>query len=155
MITKERIHQIVEQFIANTDLFIVDIVIKPGNRIFVTIDKTDHVSIEDCVRLNRFIENRLNRDEEDFELRVTSPGLDQPLKVIRQYEKIVGQEVEIIKKDGEKITGKLMKVSDGEIEIETSKKIKLEGKKGKKHITELKNILLKEIKTTKVKISFK
>ncbi len=113
------------------------------------------VSIDDCVKLSRKIENSLDRDREDFDLEVSSAGLDQAFLVHQQYEKNTGRNVEVTCTSGEKLTGKLISTDDKAIEIEYTMKIKVEGKKKKQLITEKTTIPFENIKTTKVEISFK
>ena len=79
MIDKSVVKQLVEQWLADKEYFLVDVETSPDSRIVVEIDHADGVWIEDCVELSRFIEEHLNRDEEDYELEVGSAGLGQPL----------------------------------------------------------------------------
>ena len=82
MITKEKILDIIQQKIEEDNYFIVEVDIKPGGRIVVLIDGDEGVSIDYCISISRLIEQSLDRDTEDFELEVSSPGLGQPLKEI-------------------------------------------------------------------------
>jgi len=84
MISKQKIEELVSQWLQGKDYFLVDIAISSDNKIVVEIDHADGVWIDDCVELSRFIEERLDRDEEDFELEVGSAGLGQPFKVEQQ-----------------------------------------------------------------------
>ena len=81
MIDKNVVEKLVNQWLEDKDYFLVDIEISPDDRIVVEIDHADGVWIEDCVQLSRFIEDNLNRDDEDYELEVGSAGLGQPFKV--------------------------------------------------------------------------
>ena len=85
MIDKNLVKEIVAEWLADKDYFLVDVEVSHDNRVVVEIDHADGVWIEDCVELSRFIEDRLNRDDEDFELEVGSAGLGQPFKVAQQY----------------------------------------------------------------------
>lgn len=100
MIDKNVVKGIVEQWLEDKDYFLVDVEVSPDDKIVVEIDHADGVWIEDCVELSRFIEERLSRDEEDYELEVGSAGLGQPFKVPQQYECFVGKEVEVLDGDG-------------------------------------------------------
>ena len=102
MIDKNVVKQLVEQWLADKEYFLVDVETSPDSRIVVEIDHADGVWIEDCVELSRFIEEHLNRDEEDYELEVGSAGLGQPFKVPQQYVNFIGKEVEVLDKDGKK-----------------------------------------------------
>ncbi|HYX09308.1 MAG TPA: ribosome assembly cofactor RimP [Bacteroidales bacterium] len=155
MITNRQVEEIIAPRIADSELFIIDIDVKPGNKIFVLIDSKQGVSIDQCVEISRLVERSLDRDTDDFELQVSSPGLDQPFRVIQQYEKNLGREVEVIKNDGTKFTGTLKEINEENFIIEVKKRVKVEGKKKKQlQINDL-AIQFDEIKATKVVISFK
>lgn len=138
-----------------TDLFIVDLKVSTANKIKVTIDGMSGVGIDDCVSVSRNIEHNLDREEEDFELEVTTAGLDQPFTVPQQYEKNIGKEVKLKLADGKKLTGTLLAHNDNSIEIETKRKERLEGKKKKVEIVENVTIDKDQIQETKIIISFK
>jgi len=87
MITTEQIEKLVAEKLENKDVFLVDIRIRHGNRISVFLDSDTGVNIKTCAELSRYIEFNLDRESEDFELEVSSAGLDQPLKLLRQYVK--------------------------------------------------------------------
>jgi ribosome maturation factor RimP len=155
MITEKVIRTFVEENLGSTDLFVVDVSIRPVNIIKVEIDSYEGVKIEDCTRLNRLISKNFDREEEDYELQVSSPGLDQPFKIIKQYEKNVGREVEVLKKEGVKISGKLLEANADWIVLEVSSKVKDEKSKKKKNVIVRQELPLSEIKETKIVISFK
>ncbi|MFA4851756.1 MAG: ribosome assembly cofactor RimP [Bacteroidales bacterium] len=100
MIPKEHIRTLAEQQIAGTDKFIVDVKVGQGNKIRVFMDADSSITINDCMQLSRFVESQLDRETEDFELEVSSAGLDFPLLLVRQYRKNIGNEVKVITKDG-------------------------------------------------------
>jgi len=155
MISKEIINQIVEDCIKDTDYYLVEIITTPDNCISVEIDSFDGVSIDFCVGLNRHIESKLDREVEDYELEVGSAGLTSPFKVLKQYEKNIGNEVEVLTKDGRKLSGVLTEANDADFTIEVEKQIKLEGAKRKTTVKE--NIVFpyNDIKTTKYIFRFK
>lgn len=124
MIEKNRIEEIVKEFIKGTGLFLVSVKTGNGNRIAVLADRKEGITIDECVSIHRHIENNLNRDEEDFELQVSSPGLDTPFMVIEQYLKNEGKKVEVTDNDGIKYTGILKNVTEGGFEIEAEVKVK-------------------------------
>lgn len=129
MISKQAVQQAVEEWLEGKEYFLVDITISPDDRIVVEIDHQDGVWIEDCADLSRHIESRLNRDDEDYELEVGSAGLGQPFKVRKQYEIHIGKEVEAQLKDGRKLRGTLLQVTDQGFRLSTPQKVKEEGKK--------------------------
>lgn len=155
MVSEKFIHQLVEEKIGGSSYFLVDLSVSTSNSITVEIDSPNGVKISDCVELSRHIESNLDREEEDFELSVTSAGIGRPFKVFEQYEINRGKEVEVILGNGEKYKGKLEEVSPEGISIGYSKKVKVEGKKKKELIYEEKKLPMGEIKETKIIVSFK
>jgi len=129
MINKATVQQAVEEWLQGKDYFLVDINISADDRIVVEIDHADGVWIEDCADLSRFIEERVSREEEDYELEVGSAGLGQPFKILRQYEIHVGKEVETLAKDGKKYRGTLLSVDPEGFDLGVMQKVKEEGKK--------------------------
>jgi ribosome maturation factor RimP len=150
MIDKENIRKMTEGLLAGSDKFLVDILIQPANRVSVYIDGDKGITIDDCKYISRSLEEMLNQGSDVFELNVSSPGLDRPLKMLRQYMKNIGRGIEIATVDGQKVEGTLSRVDDERLEIITITK-------EKKKETEQKNIsiLLSEIKTAKIKIDFR
>jgi ribosome maturation factor RimP len=148
MITTLQIKTLFEQWQKDELVFLVDLTVKPGNKITVLIDRIGGLNITDCVELSRFIEGSLDRDKDDFELSVSSPGADAPFKVLKQYQKNIGRNVKIITKNDEIATGKLIKLEGNSIEIEPEK-----GKKNKVAVAN--TFEINNIKEIKVIISFK
>ena len=155
MISKQQIEKLVEEKITDTEYFIVDISVSSSNQIRVEIDGDHGVKIQDCVAISRHIENTFDREEEDFELTVSSAGMDQPFKILRQYQRYVGREVELKTTGGEKLKGILKAADEREVSLEIAKKEKVEGKKKKQLIVNQHQIPMDEVKETKVVISFK
>ncbi len=155
MIDKEHIKQLVGDFSAGTDIFLVSVEVKPGNIIVVEIDSEEAVSIDDCIALNRFIESNLNRDIEDYELEVGSAGISQPFKILRQYKKNIGNEVEVLAKTGKKWQGILKDANETNITLTIEKQEKPEGSKRKITVEEDLIFNYDEIKYTKYLIRFK
>ena len=129
MIDKNVVKKLVDEWLQDQEYFLVDIEISPDNRIVVEIDHADGVWIEDCVALSRYIEERLSRDDEDYELEVGSAGLGQPFKVPQQYVNFVGKEVEVLDADGIKVKGILKAVDGNDFTVGVEEKVKVEGKK--------------------------
>ena len=100
MIDKSVVKAVVEEWLQDKEYFLVDIEVSPDDKIVVEIDHVDGVWIEDCVELSRYIESRLSRDEEDYELEVGSAGLGQPFKVPQQYINFIGKEGEVLDREG-------------------------------------------------------
>jgi ribosome maturation factor RimP len=150
MIEKQSIQGLVEEFMKGTGLFLVAVKVSSANRITVLADKNEGITIDECAAIHRHIENNLDREKEDFELQVSSPGLDLPFGVIEQYYKNEGRKVEIIDNEGSKYTGKLKNVTEGGFELETEFKIKGKTK-------ELKDVSFnfEQIKSTRVILTIK
>ena len=155
MILKSTISQIVENYLIDTNYYLVDIKVTPDNRISVEIDSFDGVSLEFCAELNRLIESHFDREVEDFELEVSSAGLTEPFKVVKQYEKNIGNEVETLTKDGKKTIGVLTEVNENQFVLQVEKVEKLEGAKRKTTVIEDITFSYEDIKNTKYIIRFK
>ena len=155
MIDKEFLIGHAEDFLKDSNNYLVDVIVNPGNVISVEIDNNNGVSIDDCVELSRYLESKLNRDEEDFELTVGSAGLTSPLKSLKQYHKYIGREVEVLTKKGQKLSGVLKSADEDKFVITISKKVRPEGAKRKTEISEELEFGYDEIKHTKYLIRFK
>jgi len=153
MINTEKIKKIIADWIEDKDIFFVALSIGSGNTIKVLLDKPEGITIDECVLISRMIEAKLNRDEEDYELQVSSPGLGMPFMVIEQYHKNMGNKIEVITLDGLKNKGILNKVTDKGIELGIETRVKKEKKKKVIH----KNISIdyNQITTAKTVIAFK
>lgn len=151
MIDKAEIEKISKDYLANSDNFLIDVTIKPGNKIFVFIDSETNVTIKECADLSRHIENHFDRDSEDFELNVSSAGVDQPFKDLRQYKKYLGKKVEIVLIEGLKFKGKLLSYDEKNISLE----LELSKKQKKEKLEQQRTFNFEEIKETKGDISFK
>ena len=155
MIDKKFLITHIEQFLEGSDNYLIDVIINPGNVISIEIDNNNGVNIDDCVELSRYLESNLNRDEEDFELTVGSVGLTSPFKVLLQYQKNIGNEVEVLTKKGIKLSGVLKSASDNQFTITITKKVRPEGAKRKTEVSEDLQFGYEEIKYTKYLIRFK
>ena len=155
MIQKELIKQLAEEFIADNKVFIVEIKVTGDNNISVEIDSAEGIDVDLCANLSKFIESRLDREIEDYELEVGSAGLGMPFKVLKQYEKNLGEEVEVLSKDGKKFSGILKSASEESFTIIISKQVKPEGAKRKITVEEDLVFSYNEVKYTKYLIRFK
>ncbi len=155
MISKQKIENLAQERLNEIGAFLVNINIDEQNKILVEIDADNGVSINDCVSVSRNIEHNLDREIEDFELTVTSCGLDKPFKILRQYEKNIGKEVEVKTTNGEQIQGVLLEVSPQQIVLQTQIKERVERKKKKQTVVKQHHINFDNIKQTKLIIKFK
>jgi ribosome maturation factor RimP len=154
MITIDSIQKLANEKLAEGSNFIVDISVKPGNKIVVLLDNDKGVSIADCVAMSRHIEFNLDREKDDFELNVMSPGLSEPFKILRQYQKNIGKRVDVVTKENKKLTGNLLSATETGIVLEVKSKEKTEGKKAKQEVINNINLTFNQIKETKVVILF-
>ena len=155
MIDKNVVKSLVDEWLEGKEYFLVDIQISPDDKIVVEIDHADGVWIEDCVELSKFIEERLSRDEEDYELEVGSAGLGQPFKVPQQYINFIGKEVEVLDQDRRKIRGILKSVEGEKFVVSVNEKVQVEGKKRPVKMDVDHEYDMNEVKYTKYIISFK
>lgn len=150
MINKEIVKNVVNSFIAGTDIFLVELKVSTTNTISVLLNKPSGITIEECARLSRQIETKLDREQEDFELKVSSPGLNTPFRVREQYEMSIGKPVEVVDNEGKKTLGILKNVEGEGFEIEAEK---VKNKKNK--TLEQISFNFDEVKTVKEIIKFK
>jgi ribosome maturation factor RimP len=160
VINAKKIQVLAEEFLEGTSAFLVDVKVASGNVIRISLENDDRTSITDCVALSRHIEGSFDREEEDFSLDVGSPGLDQPLKVLRQYLKIVGKQIAVNPIEGKKLEGELVSVEEDEGEfkslvLKTREKKRIEGRKAMEWVDEEHQFQAGELEWTKVIISFK
>ncbi len=153
MINRDLIVQLTEETLT-AGQFVVDVVVNQANQITVLLDSDSGITIDDCIRVSRFIENNLDREKEDFELQVSSAGLGQPLRGFRQYVKNNGNEVVVDLANGHKYTGILKQADESGFDLEISKKEKIEGKKKKQIVTQILRISFDEVKTVRNSIKF-
>ena len=148
-VTEEKLLPLLEQ---DPSHFLVEIRIKPTNNIKIFIDGDQGVGIDQLVKYNRALYKAMEEaayfPEGDFSLEVSSPGLDEPLKLHRQYVKNIGRYVEVVNLDGTRIEGKLVAASDETLTVEEEKG------KGKKATIVKHELPLAAIKATRVQIKF-
>jgi ribosome maturation factor RimP len=132
--------------------FLVEVRIKPTNNVKVFIDSDEGVVLSDLIEYNRKLYKQLEESalfpDGDFSLEVSSPGLDEPLKLFRQYKKNIGRFVEVTFKDSTKKEGKLVDATEDGVVIE------IESGKGKKKEIKQESILFDQIKNTKIQVKF-
>ncbi len=154
VINKEHIQSLAEAHLEGTPGFLVDVVVSDGSNIRVIVDHDENTSIQFCMGLSRHIESSLDRELQDFSLEVLSPGLDQPLKLHRQYVKNVGREVAVMPIEGAKVEGLLTRVEEDHFVVQTREKRRIEGRKAKAWFEEDHTFKFSGVHWTKVSISF-
>ena len=147
--TVSEITDLVNEKLAGTDKFLVDVFIKTGNRIYIFIDGNHGVTISDCVEMSRYIESQYDRETLDYELNVSSAGADQPIRLPRQYLKNIGRSLQVKVSEESSITGNLEAVDENGITV------LVPGDKKKKTVAETLHLRYDEIMESKVIISFK
>ena len=151
MLLKEDIRKAALEKVVELDGYIVDITVSNTNVITIYFDRDSGVHIDDCLAISKYIHDHFDRDDEDYELTVCSPGLTNPFKIKEQYLKHQGKEVVVKKRDGKKISGVLKEYNDNII-LEVLKKDK---EHNKQYTLNDVMIPFEEIKETKLKINFK
>jgi ribosome maturation factor RimP len=151
---EQRVKALVEEKIADRpDLFLVEVKMHGNGKLMILVDGDQGLSIQDCVGISRHVGFHLEEEnaiEHAYNLEVSSPGVDTPLKLQRQYLKNIGRSLSVKLKDGSKTEGKLLDASASAISLETTIK-----EKGKKAQNLERNIALEDIAESKVLISFK
>ncbi len=155
MTDKQTITNLVNEAIEGTDAFIVEITVSAANDIVVELDSPTGIDLDFCAEVNRRLNDALDREEEDFSLEVGSASLTAPFKVRGQYEKNLGNEVEVLTCDGKKLKGVLTELADDTFTIEVSRKVKEPGAKRPVMVNEPVVIPFDQAKRVNYLINFK
>ena len=136
-------------------LYIVDVSISKDNDIEVIIESEEGIiELDDCVGVSRFFETCFDREKEDYSLTVTSAGLDQPFKVLKQYLKAVGTKVEVQLKGGRKMVALLEAADEESITLKYSVKEAIEGKKKKELVEHVDRFTMDQVNAVRPYIEF-
>jgi ribosome maturation factor RimP len=154
MINTKHISSLVDAGLKDTGIFLVEAEVRQGNHIRVYIDNQEGVTIEECAKVSRIIESGLDRETEDFDLEVSSPGLNEPFKVLPQYIKNIGRNLEVIRNDGIRLSGKLLSTDKKGITLEVRDNTKGKTAKTKEDTIKNEYILFSDIKATRLLIIF-
>ena len=149
MKSTEEIKDIIETMLQGTELFLVDLKVSLENSIEVYIDSLKGINVDSCVAISKQLDAQLDRDIEDYDLTVSSAGIGYPFKVPQQYEKNLGNQVEVKLQNGEKLQGILKSHSEAGIVMECEEKVAVEGKKKKSIVKVEKEIHFTDIKEDK------
>ncbi|WP_316802700.1 ribosome assembly cofactor RimP [Pedobacter nototheniae] len=154
MQVEKRVIALVEEKIADRpELFLVEVKMLPNNKLIIHVDGDEGISIQDCVAISRHVGFHLEEEntiEQAYNLEVSSPGVGEPLKLIRQYNKNIGRTISIKLKEGQKKEGKLLEVTEDSLLVEEVVK-----EKGKKAVSVPVTVPFNDIIETSVLISFK
>ncbi len=140
MIDSNKVKELVETFLSSLQdesVYLVEVRVSKANNIIVELGADKGLGIDLCVKLNKYIENAFDRDEEDFELEVGSAGLTSPFKVLRQYVGAVGSKVEMLLKGGKKEKGVLQSADETILKLLVQRLVKPEGAKRKIEVEEV------------------
>ena len=150
-----KIREVAEAALLGTDRFVVDVKCSPANEIEVVIDADSTVDLDACVELSRKIEAEFDREVEDYELSVFSAGVGQPLKLLRQYNKLIGGAVEVLLTSGVKMLATLKEASHEGITLSYTERKLVEGKKRKVEVEVEEFHAFDQIKWVKEYLDFK
>jgi ribosome maturation factor RimP len=151
MIKAENLRDLVEKSLMEKGFYLVDIEVKSSGKICVFADTYSGITLNDCVMISRFIESKMDSNVEDYELEVSSPGLDNPLRLPFQYKKNKGRMLRVIKTDGETREGSIIEADDDKVTLEITSRIKEQGGKKTTKIESI-EILYSDIKKAKLLI---
>jgi len=154
MIKKQTIIDLIKTQFEGTDKFIVDVKVLTGNKIEIYVDAPQHIVIADCVALSRFIEGSLDREKDDFELQVSSPGATESFKVREQYKKYLNTKVTVTTKEGAKHEGVLISADDDGFVLEETRREKKAVGKGNQTVVENITLTYNQTKETKSVLPF-
>ncbi len=139
------------EYLDGKDIVLISLKCSASSVIEVTLDSMEGVTIDTCIEASRFIESKLDRDEEDFELTVGSASISEPLCHELQYRKNISRTLEIIEEGSRnKLTATLEEVDNEGIVVSYSEKIAVEGKKRKVETQQKRTIPFSAIKTAKL-----
>ena len=154
MIDKKELTAVINKALEGSKMFLVDLTVSGDNVIDVQLDSIESITIEDCIAVNNAVHDAFDQDVEDYELTVGSYSLTDPFKVLKQYEKNLGGEVEVLTADGKKLKGTLTSASENEFTITVPTKTKIDGKKRPEIVDVEHNFKYDEIKYTKNILQF-
>ena len=146
-INKEMVAGLVNEALeGRDDLFVTEVKVKPDQTIYVFMDGDNGVNVDDCIRVSKYVEKRLDRDRCDFELNVSSFGIGRPLQLLRQYRNAVGKTLSVKLADNTEVKGKLTAADEQQIALELPAV--------KKQPAEVRTIAMSDILEAKVEVTF-
>lgn len=146
-INKEVVAGLVQEALeGRDDLFVTEVKVKPDQTIYVFMDGDNGVNVDDCIRVSKYVEKRLDRDKCDFELNVSSFGIGRPLQLLRQYRNAVGKTLSVKMTDDTKVRGKLTAVDERQLTLELPAV--------RKQPATVRTIAMSDIREAKVEVAF-
>ena len=135
--------------------FLVDVSVSKDNDIVVTIESEEgKIELDDCVALSRYFETQFDREQEDYSLTMTSAGLDQPFKVLKQFTKAVGTKVEVQLKGGKKMVALLEAADEESVTLKYSVKEAVDGKKKKELVEHVDRFTMGQVNSVRPFVEF-
>lgn len=150
----QKITEIVQNLLADTEIFLVDLNVDKNDKIIVEVDTLSGIQLDQCAALSKNIDEQLMALDLNYALEVSSPGLTKPLKVHQQYVKNLNRNLDLILMDNTKMTGKLLTANEDSIVLEIKERERLPHQKKAHLVIKEITIPLSEIKSTKVSLSF-
>jgi ribosome maturation factor RimP len=154
MIDSQKVKELVTQAITKEEAFLVDLNISSDDRIKVLVDHLDGISIDQLIRISRFVERSLDEDGDEFQIEVSSPGVGSPFTVKEQYIKSVGRPVKVILNNGLELNGDFTKFENDTVTVSWSEKQPKPVGKGKIKVQKEENVSLEEIKEISLELRF-
>ena len=155
MFEKEKIKEFIESKISSYGGFLVDVIINQGNKIVVEVDSPAGISIAQCAELNRFLNDELDNETNEFDLTVSSPGLEKPFKVFEQYQKNIDRQIKVRTIEGKEFEASLKEVTPDGILLHQKVKEAPEGQKKREWVEKNIQLPFEQIKETKIILTFK
>ena len=153
---KEQIIQAVEQAVAQRGCFLVDVTVSAENDIEIVLEKEEgDVDWEDCAAIDAVVHEAFDQDVEDYALTVSSAGLDRPFKVLRQFQKAIGSQVDVKFKGGKRLIARLLKADENSVTLQYTALEAVEGKKKKEKVEHEEKFQLQEINSVTPYVDFK
>ena len=135
--------------------FLVDVTVSKDNDIVLTVEsESGTIELDDCVSLSRYFETKFDREVEDYSLTVSSAGLDQPFKVLKQFIKAIGTKVEVSLKGGRKMVAELVEADEEGVSLKYTEREAVEGKKKKELVEHLDRFTMEQINSVRPYIEF-
>ncbi len=150
----EKVRSIISPILEEIGGFEVSLKVSPSGSINLLADTLTGIKLNELTRLSRAIESEIDRETNDISLEVSSPGMDQPLKVLQQYFRHQGKTIKVIFKDGAELLGTLANPDENGFEVTQTKRVPKPLGKGKITVTETQRVAFDDIKETKLEFSF-
>lgn len=154
MIDSARVKELLEAALEKENAFLIDFQIDQANKILITADTLEGVRLEELTAISRAIEHSLDRETEDFELQVSSPGVGNPLKVPQQYQQNIGRNLKVTTTEGKEWKGELTNFENELLTLVWKERVPKEVGKGKVTVTKEIQLKLEEIKEARVELRF-